>query len=295
MLKPRLAFGIEDARALDVRGNVIAGVGVVGRHPLDALHRLLVAGVAAVVGELAAPLVELRVQRAAGHGAIPVVVGAPAQVGVGAVEAVLPLCNGIGVAAAARGQLAGGDGHVAVLVAGDDRLLAHEQRLLPELAHALHHRVHELLDDLPAVHAAVEGVRVAPDQVTLDRSGADAGAPGRTGPLAFDIGVARGRARLCVIDQRAVAVAAAAVAGHHEPVQAVGVDRLVDQPLHRNLAVGAGGVVVEVTGGVAALVDGLGLCRLWRTGQRDEGAGGSGRKADVAHDEAFAHDWNSWL
>ena len=76
------------------------------------------------------------------------------------------------------------------------------------------------------------------------------------GPWPTTYGIRR-RAERRVFDQRAVAVAVAAVAGLHEPVEAPGrvalVGRLLDQLLHRDRAVRAGRVVVEVAGHVLAL------------------------------------------
>ena len=69
-----------------------------------------------------------------------------------------------------------------------------------------------------------------------------------------------GRRERRVFGQRAVAVAVAAVAGLHEPVETPGrvglVGRLLHQLLHRDRAVGAGGVIVEVAGDVRAFAAG---------------------------------------
>ena len=140
-----------------------------------------------------------------------------------------------------------------VLVAGDDRLDADEQRQVLERGEVLDQRVLELLDRLPAPHVA--GSARCPTTSPLRRH-AGCCLPGRVrAARPGDERVGRRRERR-VLDQRAVAVAVAAVAGLHEPVEAPGrvrlVRRLLDQLLHRDRAVRAGGVVVEVAGDVRA-------------------------------------------
>src|SRR5262245_57164552 len=99
-----VAVRIELTGTLQVRGNVVAGLGVEGRHPLQTLDRLLVAAVAATGSargnELFTRGVPARIGGvgATGNRAIPIVGDAAAGVGVAAVEAILPLRERVAVA-----------------------------------------------------------------------------------------------------------------------------------------------------------------------------------------------------
>src|SRR5262249_50094416 len=115
----------------------------------------------------------------------------------------------------------------------------------------LDERVLELLKRLPAPHVAARAR--AARYVALD---GDARVhPGGVRSDARDERIDRRREGR-VFDELAVAVAGAAVTGLDEPIEAPGgldlVGRLLDELLHRDGAVRAGGVVVEVAGLVLA-------------------------------------------
>src|SRR5262249_54144721 len=125
---------------------------------------------------------------------------------------------------------------------------AHEQRQVFQGREVFDDRVLVLLDRLPAPHVGLGGVVGL--WITLDVRLADAVGPESTRSGAGDEGVG-GRAQALVFHQRAVAYAAAVpVASLHEPVEAPGrvarVRRLLHQLLHRDRAVRAGGVVMDV-------------------------------------------------
>ena len=242
---------IERAGSFQVGGHVIAAVGVKGRHPLDAFQRLGVAQGAVGAVEFGAGRVPVRRAgvQAAGHRAVPVValegvdvaglrgeVAAAGVAAVAAVEAVRPHGQGVGVAqggVAGRGgqrlrvdrgrYLARDDAHRRVLVAGHHRFQADEQRLVAQGRQVLHQRVLVGLDAFPTPHV-LAGCRARNVAARLDRR--HRVLPGRVGAKNAaardgDQRVGR-RGEGGVFSQRAVAVAGAAMAGLHEPVQAPG-------------------------------------------------------------------------
>jgi len=143
-----VAVRVELAGSLEVRGQVVASAGMVGGHPLQRFDHLLVTLVASARSASRDELHPGRVPagiggvQAARNRAVPSVVGsAAAGVRVTAVETVLPLRQRGAIAdrgvARGRGQrraiesrrdLACNDRHRSVLVAGNDRLDAEEQR-----------------------------------------------------------------------------------------------------------------------------------------------------------------------
>ena len=318
-----VAGRVEGAGALQVGRHVVAAVGVVGGHPLHGLDRLVVAQVAVGAVELEGGGVPVGVGgvRAAGHRAVPVVADAAggggvaaARVAVAAVEAVGPLRQRVGVAqrrVAGRGgqrravgggrDLAGDDRHRAVLVAGDDRLDAQEQRLVAVGGQVLDQRVLELLHGLPAPHVLVR--RRARDRALgLDRRvgllPARLRAQRRHAVGGEHLRVGGGRER-GVFGQGAVAVAGAAVAGLHEPVQPPGrvahaFHRALHQLLHRDGAVRAGAVVVEVAGHVGALRLAAGVGGGRQRGDRDGAERCDRGQRDRAPGKGDVHRISSW-
>ena len=300
---------VERTGTLDVGRDVVAGLTMVSSHPLHAFHRL---GVTTQAGAGAAGDDELGrggvpagicSVGAAGNRAIPVLAGAAAVVRVVAVEAIAPLgqCRGVAFRRVARGGVGGDlvehdltadDGHGGVFVTGDDRFHAHEDGQVAQTAEVFSDGVLVFLDGLPAPHgrAALRGKSGAVAGVALDRGGADAVRPSRGRALAFNERVGR-RAERGVFHERAIAVAVAAVAGLHEPVEAPrrvrGVGGLLDDLLQRDGTVGAGGVVVEVAGDVLAALVGAGLLGIIAIGDRgseaadENGRHGRGERREV--------------
>ncbi len=309
-----VAIGIERAGTFQVGRHVVARAVVEGGHPLHGFDGLLVT-LRAVAGaarrdQLLRGRVPARVGgvRAARNRAVPVVAHgrtgccvAAAGVGIGAVEAVFPLGQRRGVAERVvalgrrqrhgvdrRRHLAGDHRHRRVLVSGHHRLHADEERLALGGRQVLDQRILDLLDRLPAPHVAP---RAAAAHVALDgHAGID---PARVRTDGRVVRISR-RGKALVFDERAVAVAVAAVAGLHEPVEAPGrvdlVGGLLHQLLHRDRAVRAGRVVVEIAGDVLAgrLACGDDACRR---GRQNGGADGSDRRqGDLMLGETEIHE-----
>ena len=189
---------------------------------------------------------------------------------------------------------------------GHHRFHTDEQRGVAVSGQVLQQRVLVFLDRLPTPHrgvglAAQRGGRAA--HVALDGGCANAVGPrgvgaarlgrGRIGHHASGaVGVSGGH-QVGVFNQGAVAVAVATVAGLDEPVEAPGAGSLagglLDQLLHRDRTVRAGGVVVEVTSHVLASDRGGGRRsggddRCGRTQHAHDG------KSDLALVKALGHE-----
>ncbi len=225
------------------------------------------------------------------------------------------------------GDLPGDDRHRRVLVTRNDRLQTDEQRSIQERVEVFDQGILVLLDRLPAPHGRGAAGPVA---VALDIGRFDTVGPCRPRPdtraahaavirrnnrtRADDRSVGQGdrlKARVgrgaqgVVFHQGAVARGAAvAVAGLHEPVQSPGrldgVGGLLHQLLHRDRAVGAGGVVVEIArdvGSVALSVVSVAvLVGVGGAGRRAQGHGAERRgdcECDLASAETNVHRKNS--
>ena len=176
------------------------------------------------------------------------------------------------------GNLAGNDRHGCMFMARNDRFHANEQWQIFVGIQVLNQRILELLNRLPAPH-----VLVGTATRNVSRRGNAAVNPGGRRALTADERV-DGRAEGLVFHQCAVAVTVAAVPGLYEPVQAkvpVGlVSRLLHQLLHRDRAIRAGGVVVEVAGHIFSRRLGGSRCNRRRGGQGDGTDGRDHREGD---------------